>query len=511
MGFEPGPEFLPAASSRSGNNLVQPSGNRHRIHKTDRGLATPCNDLTNPHRPMPSYYLGIDASKGYADFVLVDQHKQLVEHVFQLDDTFEGHHRLYELLHGFCQRRPEAHLLAGIESTGGYENNWLSALRRFQASLPVAVAHLNAFAVANHRKAALRRNTTDATSARNVAEYLIAHPEQVRYHNEDVLSSLRRHFGLVELLVKQRTQLRNQLGSLLYSAHPELLAYCKNGTPQWLLKVLLRYPTAQRVARARAKTLAGIPYVSLERAQSLIEAARRSVASASDDDTETLIEETARQILHLRQVIARQTQTLKTRCDVPELELLKSFDGISDYTAIGLLLEIESVERFASAKKLAAYFGLHPVYKISGDGLGAMRMSKQGRPRARALLFMVTMTAIQANPVIAPLYREKVAAGMEKMAAIGLCMHKTLRMLYGMLKHGHRFDPEIDRKNQHRARQPQAQAEQRMLEKKRRYQDFDRQAPISQRQTQKRRQQKSSQSELVAEHGMVASTTASPG
>jgi len=36
---------------------------------------------------------------------------------------------------------------------------------------------------------------------------------------------------------------------------------------------------------------------------------------------------------------------------------------------------------------------------------------------------------------------------MEKMAAIGLCMHKILRIIYGMLKHNRAFDPEIDWKN----------------------------------------------------------------
>ena len=38
---------------------------------------------------MPSYYLGIDVSKGYADFVILDSLKHPVEESFQLDDTFE--------------------------------------------------------------------------------------------------------------------------------------------------------------------------------------------------------------------------------------------------------------------------------------------------------------------------------------------------------------------------------------------------------------------------------------
>ena len=47
-----------------------------------------------------------------------------------------------------------------------------------------------------------------------------------------------------------------------------------------------------------------------------------------------------------------------------EVELLKTFKGIGDYSAIGLMLEIQAVERFATAKKLASFFGLHPIFKI---------------------------------------------------------------------------------------------------------------------------------------------------
>ena len=183
-----------------------------------------------------------------------------------------------------------------------------------------------------------------------------------------------------------------------------------------------------------------------------------------------------------------------------------SFGGISDYAAVGLLLEIQCVERFASAKKVAAFFGVHPTFKISGDGIGAMRMSKQGSPRARALLFMVTLRAIQDNPVIAPLYERLLEGGKEKMEAIGACMHKTLRILYGMLKHRTPFDPEIDRRNRQRSHAATTGS---VLRRKRRYQRYDEGAPLSRRAQKRRRQQKPSQSDLLAACGMNTSTVAS--
>ena len=40
--------------------------------------------------PMKKYYLGADVSKGYCDFILLDRDHNIVEQIFQLDDTADG-------------------------------------------------------------------------------------------------------------------------------------------------------------------------------------------------------------------------------------------------------------------------------------------------------------------------------------------------------------------------------------------------------------------------------------
>ena len=63
---------------------------------------------------MQRFYLGIDASKGYADFVILDANKVIVQRNFQLDDTFKGHCCLTERLRLFFKEHPEAELSAAI-------------------------------------------------------------------------------------------------------------------------------------------------------------------------------------------------------------------------------------------------------------------------------------------------------------------------------------------------------------------------------------------------------------
>ena len=452
--------------------------------------------------PMSAFFVGIDASKGYADFVIVDHRKRIVEPAFQLDDTFEGHARLYQILERICLTDPEAEVFAAVESTGGYENNWLHALMRFQATLPGKAARINPSRIHSYREAKGVRVTTDAVSAELIAGYMIAHTEDIRYSREDAFASLRRHVSFIALLTKQHTALVNQLESLLYQAHPQLLTHTKDGVPQWVLKLLLAYPTAKRLARCRPNTLAKIPFLTRTRALELIAEARRSVASACDETTEMLVGETAREILRLGRLVQTQQKALNSRLDLPEeVALLKTFVGISDYSAVALLVEFGAIARFASVKKIAAFFGVHPVYKISGDGIGGIRMSKKGSPRVRAMLFLITLTAIRSNPVIAPLYKRLISQGRPKMDAIGVCMHKTLRILYGMLKNGTPFNPTVD--EAHRKKPTTRRSSN---SRKRRFQHYDSSAPLSRR-AKKRRQQKHSQDEQVAKNRMSTPTT----
>jgi hypothetical protein len=72
---------------------------------------------------MKSFYLGIDVSKGYSDFVIINQQKQPVLKNFQLDDTFEGHNHLYEVIHNLYNLRSEKILNRIINLNCQYNQN----------------------------------------------------------------------------------------------------------------------------------------------------------------------------------------------------------------------------------------------------------------------------------------------------------------------------------------------------------------------------------------------------
>ena len=443
---------------------------------------------------MSNYYLGIDVSKGYADFIMLDSKKQVVEPNFQLDDTFDGHSQLYKFLDQF---HPDSTVYAAVESTGGYENNWFASLHKFQEILNVKVARLNPKGVNHHGKADLKRIITDKVSAKMIAEYLINHPEKVTFQSEDYFNSTRRKWKFIKSLMKGKTKFLNQLESLVYNANPDMLVYCKHGFPQWLLKLLSLFPDAETLSKASVDQVAQIPYIVKERAHKLIESAKTSIASATDILTQDTIMRTAEEILRFEKLIDQQVKFIIEHFPLPELDLLKTFKGIGDFSAIGLLIEIGPIERFLSVKHLASYFGLHPKYKQSGDGTWGFKMSKEGRIEPRAILYMVAMNAIVSNPLIQEIYIHNLKKGKNKMDAIGVCMHKILRIIYGMLKNNRPFDPEIDRQNREKPEQKKNAISE---NKNRRYQKPDESAPISRRQNKKRKEQELSQNGNTIKH-----------
>jgi transposase len=447
-------------------------------------------------------YLGGDVSKGYADWVILSEKKQTVLENFQLDDTYAGHCKLYSMLEAYIEKHPGSEIYAAVESTGGYENNWLNTLKSYQKVFNLKVARINPAGVTFNRKAGMKRNVTDAISALSIAEFMIDHPKNITYDQDDKWKSLCRHWNFVEMQKQQRVQTINQLETILYSANPTLMRYKKGDLPNWLLELIIQCPTADKLAKAKPEKLAKIPYLSLARAKELVAEADQNIASATDRNAEILVSQIAMQIKSFDQNIKSQMQLIERDLTCPEIELLKSFKGISTISAIGLLLEIETIERFPTVKCFSCYFGLHPKFKKSGDKVIGVRMSKQGSKNMRKILFNIAKGAITYNPLIMSVYEKKLSHGMKKMAAIGVCMHKILRIIYGMLKHKKEYNPLIDKLNCEKSKdkkQEKQQQENANIEKSRRYQEFDVKAPISRKQTKKRREHDLSQCEITSQ------------
>jgi transposase len=408
-------------------------------------------------------FLGIDISKGYADLFITRANKQSLEPTFRLYDLPESHRQLGELIDKWLSLEKWDTLFCGVESTGGYENNWVNYLQDLSANRPIKVTRLNAQGVKSLSDAALKRTITDSVSAENIAMYLIDFHHKIHWleasQSTQAYRDGRRHNTFIRMLKKQRIQLSNQLEKLLYQEFSPLLCYCRHGIPGWFLSLLEKYPTQQAIKKAGPSKLAKISGITLDKALALskkIESDLRPTSSHMGD----VIKSTAAQILSLDATLKTQKARLIKRFKgLQDVELLTSITGIGEQSAVEILLEIEDINRFDDAKKLSAYFGLHPVFKQSGDGKWGNHMSKKGRSDIRAVLFMSSLTAIRYSDLFKRVYANARAKGKNHFNAMGVVMHKLLRVIFGVLKHRLSFAAAKDADNQHKAKQKQKEKE----------------------------------------------------
>lgn len=411
---------------------------------------------------MKNYgFLGLDISKGYADLFIIRPDKIPVEPAFRLYDVADGHKKLEQLIAKWLHEEKFDTLYCGVESTGGYENNWVNHLYNLSKSNPLKVARLNAKGVKSLGDAALTRTITDSVSAANIATYLVDFRHKIKWldyeQSPQSYRDGRRHNTFIRMLKKQRVQLSNQLEKLLYQELSPLMCYCRHGAPDWLLLLLQKYPTIAAINKAGINGLSKIKGVTQDKATAILNKTQLTTTGTSAHIS-SVIKSTITQILSLDLVIEQEKKKLiAIYKEDTQVKLLMSISGIGIQSAVEIIIEIEDVGRFESAKKLSAYFGLHPAFKQSGDGKWGNHMSKKGRAEIRAVLFMSSLTAIRYSELFKNIYANARAKGKSHFNAMGIVMHKLLRVIFGILKHGKEFSSEVDAANKERSLEKQQQ------------------------------------------------------
>lgn len=151
-----------------------------------------------------------------------------------------------------------------------------------------------------------------------------------------------------------------------------------------------------------------------------------------------LIAHLTRQMEDLQRLIQ---QHVKAHRSLQHLcHLLVTIPGIGFKTACCLIAEIQDISRFASAKQLAAYAGLCPEIAVSGLSRSKSRLSPAANRRLRAALFFPALVVRRCSPFFSAIADRHIAAGHCKMSAIGILMHKLLRIVFGVWISGQPFD-----------------------------------------------------------------------
>lgn len=128
------------------------------------------------------------------------------------------------------------------------------------------------------------------------------------------------------------------------------------------------------------------------------------------------------------------------------IKLLTSIPGIGYSSAITIIAEIGSLDKFITSKQLVAFFGVDPAVNESGNFKGdRVKMSKRGTRFGRRALYAAALASIRTkrngqaiNPVLLKYYQENLKGKKPKVALVAV-MHKLIKYIFAVLKNQQEF------------------------------------------------------------------------
>jgi transposase len=351
-----------------------------------------------------------------------------------------GYQALQERLQQLHKQHPLAHFHIRIDAAGQYAANLEHFLRGLD--LPMTLSIGEPKRNKDYQKAHFPKRTTDDTESQAMARFAVVEQPHATTPTAPAMALLREVAGRLQAKVKQSTQAINRLHNLLARVFPELATLTEDLAAAWVLHLLDKYPTSERIAQARLHTLQKTPYLSPELAEQVQLVAQQSVASLRGAVAEALVRDLVAQVRHCRQTEQHMRQLLdEAFANLPPSPHVLTIPGIGTATAAALVAKIGDIERFATPEQLVGYFGVFPEEDSSGVDKhgqplppGTLRMSPKGNDLVRYYLWNAARSAITHNPAVRALYRRLRAKGTRGDVALGHCMRKLLHLVFAVWK-----------------------------------------------------------------------------
>ncbi len=401
--------------------------------------------------------VGLDTARygHHATFLWED--RQLATKPIEFLESRSGYEDLRNVFGKLADKRTDVHFHIRVDAAGQYATNLLAFLH--QLPWPKTISVGEPARNKQYCQVHFPKRKADAVESHACARFAIVERPGASSAVTPEMLALREVTSRLEFQVKQSTREVNRLHNLLSRVFPELATLQNDFKAGWVLRLLDKYPTAQRIANARLSSLIAIPYLGEKKARPIHQAAKESVAA----ERGTIVEQLVRQSVQgLSQSLAAEKQLEKL--------LLEAFDALSDdrakqiatipgigrRTAAALVAKIITIDRFPTADHLTSYFGVFPEENSSGVDKygrprpqGTMRMSRKGNDLVRKYLWMASFVAIGHNPQVKSLYARLRARGRRGDVALGHCMRKLLHQVFGIWTSGRPYDPDY-RKADHR-------------------------------------------------------------
>ena len=121
---------------------------------------------------------------------------------------------------------------------------------------------------------------------------------------------------------------------------------------------------------------------------------------------------------------------------------ITTITGIGPTLGAYILSEIGDINRFSSSAKLAAYAGIDPTMRQSGEYNGVRnRMSKRGSPYLRHAIWLAASSAVLHDPALKLYFQKKRDEGKPYMASVGHACRKMVSIIYAVMRDNKEYVP----------------------------------------------------------------------
>ncbi len=381
------------------------------------------------------YIVGVDIAKRSHEAIIINDSGSIIKKAFNFKNDAEGFAKLLAALNSVNTHSSE--FIIGMESTSHY---WLALYANLKQQ-GYTVHVLNPIQSNALRGMYIRQVKNDEHDAFIIAEvirfgrytqggmppsalYELRELCRARFFIVDMVSDLKRK--VIALLDQVFPEYETLFSSILGLTSSELLRNC--ATPEEILAIdteklaeIIEVPSRKRFSVAKAEEIKAV--------------AQNSFGIVLGFETMgLLIKQHMTHIQHTEQQIEQ--------LDSKIAELFSCFDtqittipGIGPVLGATIFSEIGDVSRFASPAKLAAFAGIDPTVKQSGEFTGTHNhMSKRGSPYLRRALWQASVLTVMHNPDMKSFFQKKRAEGKPYMNVIGHVTRKMTNIIFAVLR-----------------------------------------------------------------------------
>lgn len=380
-------------------------------------------------------YVGIDVAKSKHDCVIIDCNAEILEDVFQIENSITGFTTLKNKILKHLPNNDLSMLKIGIEDTGHYSNNIISFI--LQNKFPLV--RFNPLITNFARKSnTLRKTKTDKIDAVTIATLLFHNSLKKCAVIDENIIALKNLSRNRYRLTGIKSKLKMSITRLIDIVFPELSGMFSSLHLNSVYALLLKFPTTNDLSKANLKTLTSILEKHSKgkfKREKAIEV--RNLAKISIGSNHKSLG------LELQQTI-RLVETFNSEIKICENEIksilesikspITSIPGISFILGATILSEIININNFNSPAKLLAFAGMEPSTYQSGKFCSThARMVKRGSKYLRWALMNAARLSVKYCETFATYFNKKIKEGKHYFVALSHVARKLVRVIFHLL------------------------------------------------------------------------------